>query len=89
MAADGMEPYYTDVNAMFDKYLLNQREDFFNRVLEPYFIEQYDQKADILANQLNISPITARGLLEGTGITDMGLLNDLYYNQILSFKFIS
>ena len=87
MAADGMEPYYRDVETMFDKYLLDQREDFFNRVLEPYFIEQYDQKADILANQLNISPITARGLLEGTGITDMGLLNDLYYNQIQPFDY--
>ena len=87
MAADGMEPYYKDVDAMFDKYLLDQREDFFNRVLEPYFIEQYNQNADILAKQLNISPKTARGLLEGTGITDMGLLNDLFYDQIQPFDY--
>ena len=85
-AEGGMEPYNQAVQEYsnklidsYDQYMADEATKLLSETLVPSFAEtQFPGMIEQLSNELNITPQSAESMLMGGGVSNFGLLNDLF-----------
>ena len=85
-AEGGMEPYNQAVQEYskklidsYDQYMADEATKLLSETLVPSFAEtQFPGMIEQLSNELNVTPQSAESMLMGGGVSNFGLLNDLF-----------